>query len=142
MSTEKTASYTIAYTLMVIGIIVSCLLIAFGSLVIVGSTDRTTPGANEWLPIGVGFVAVGLVITALAVGVFVFLRIRRSKEAVGPQEIVQKIDLSGDIEMETLKCQKCGGELQEDSITVREGAVFISCPYCGSAYQMVEEPKW
>ena len=141
MSTEKTISYTIAYTLIVIGVIVSCLLIAFGVLMIIGSTDRTTPGAYEWLPIGVGLVIVGLIITALAVGVFVFLRVRRSKEQ-GPQEIIQKIDLSGDIEMETLKCQKCGGELQKDSITVKEGAIFISCPYCGSAYQMVEEPKW
>jgi len=44
--------------------------------------------------------------------------------------------------METLKCEKCGGELTKDSITVKEGAIFISCPYCGSTYQMVEEPKW
>jgi len=142
MSTEKTVGCTIAYTLIVIGVIASCLLIAFGSLVVIASTDRTTPGAYEWLPFGVGFIVVGLVIIALAVGVFIFLRIRRSKEAAGPQEIIQKIDLSGDIEMETLKCQKCGGELQKDSITVKEGAIFISCPYCGSTYQMVEEPKW
>jgi uncharacterized protein with PIN domain len=70
------------------------------------------------------------------------MRIRRLRATEQPQEIVQKIDLSGDIELETLKCQKCGGELQKDSVSVREGAVFIDCPYCGSAYQMVEEPKW
>jgi len=142
MSTEKTVTHTIAYTLIVIGVIGSCLLIGFGVLVIIASTDRTTPGAYEWLPIGVGLVIVGLIITTLAVGVFVFLRIRRSKEAAGPQEIIQKIDLSGDIELEKLKCQSCGAELDKDSITVKEGAIFVSCPYCGAAYQMVEEPKW
>ena len=46
------------------------------------------------------------------------------------------------MQLETLKCEKCGGELQKDSISIKEGAVFIDCPYCGSAYQMVEEPKW
>ena len=55
---------------------------------------------------------------------------------------MQKIDLSGDIELEKLKCQNCGGVLKKDSVTVREGAVFVDCPYCGVSYQMVEEPKW
>ena len=83
-----------------------------------------------------------LFIVALAMGAVLYVKFRRSKEAQGPQEIVQKIDLSGDIELEKLKCQNCGAELSKDSVTVREGAVFISCPYCGAAYQMVEEPKW
>ena len=140
MSEGKTASYTVLTVLGVIGIIVSCILIFFGALFLWGAfSPQGDPG---WVAIGGITVAVGLGIIALAVGAFLYVRFRRSKEAAGPQEIIQKIDLSGDIEMETLKCQKCGGELQEDSITVREGAVFISCPYCGSAYQMVEEPKW
>ena len=141
MSEGKTVGYTIAYTMIVIGLIVSCLLISFGALLIVGSSDRQA-GDPGWLGVGVIFLVAGLVIAGLAVGVFVFLRVRRSREAQQAQEIIQKIDLSGDIEMETLKCQKCGGELQKDSITIKEGAVFISCPYCGSAYQMVEDPKW
>lgn len=141
MSTEKTVGYTIAYTMIVIGLIVSCLLISFGALLIVGSSDRQT-GDPGWLSVGVIFLVAGLVIAGLAVGVFVFLRIRRSKEAQQAQEIIQKIDLSGDIELEKLKCQNCGAELDRDSITVKEGAIFVSCPYCGAAYQMVEEPKW
>ena len=141
MSTEKTASYTIAYTLIVMGMIASCLLLAFGALLVIGSSDRQT-GDMGWLPIGVGLIATGLVIAALAVGVFVFLKIRRSKETAGTVEIIQKIDLSGDIELEKMKCQNCSAQLDEDSITVKEGAIFVSCPYCGTAYQMVEEPKW
>ena len=81
-------------------------------------------------------------LVALAVGVFVFLRIRRSKAETQKTEIVQKIDLSGDIELEKMKCQNCSAELSKDSITVKEGAIFIDCPYCGTSYQMVEEPKW
>jgi hypothetical protein len=142
MSTEKTMGSTIAYVLIVLGVIVSCLLIGFGVLMTVGSTDRSTPGAQAWLPIGAGLIVVGLVIVAMAVGVFVFLRNRRSKAEAQKTEIVQKIDLSGDIELEKMKCQNCSAELSKDSITVKEGAIFIDCPYCGTSYQMVEEPKW
>ena len=139
MSEDKTTSYTCVTVLGVIGVILACILIFFGVLFIWGAfSPEGDPG---WVTVGTITVAVGLGIIALAVGAFLYIRFRRSKEQ-GPQEIVQKIDLSGDIEMETLKCQKCGGELQKDSITVKEGAIFISCPYCGSAYQMVEEPKW
>lgn len=140
MSEGKSASYTILTVLGVIGIIVSCILIFFGVLFIWGAFSPQ--GDPAWVVIGGITVAVGLGIIALAVGAFLYVRFRRSKEAAGPQEIIQKIDLSGDIELEKLKCQSCGAELDKDSITVKEGAIFVSCPYCGAAYQMVEEPKW
>lgn len=141
MSSEKTAGYTLAYVFIVMGVILSCLLIGFGVLLVIGSSDPTQ-GDPGWLTIGGILIAAGLIITALAVGVFIFLRMRRKKEEAQRTEIVQKIDLSGDIELETMKCRNCGAELDKDSITVEEGAIFVSCPYCGAAYQMVEEPKW
>ena len=142
MSTEKTMGFTIAYVLIVLGIIVSCLMIGFGALMVVGAGDPATASAQTWLPVGAGLIVVGLVIAAMAVGVFIFLRMRQRKAATQKTEIVQKIDLSGDIELESLKCQNCSGVLKKDSVTVREGAVFVDCPYCGVSYQMVEEPKW
>jgi hypothetical protein len=140
MSTEKTVGYTLAYVLIVLGVIVSCLLIGFGVLLVIASSDPAQ-GDPGWLGIGAGLIVVGLIIVALAVAAFVVIRIRRTKEGQ-KTEIVQKIDLSGDIELEKIKCQNCGGELNKDSITVREGAIFVDCPYCGASYQMVEEPKW
>ena len=117
----------------IIGYIVAAILIFFGVLFIWGAFSPE--GEIGWIVVGIISVAIGL-------GIIALVKFREPKPAQPPQEIIQKIDLSGDIEMETLKCQKCGGELQKDSITIKEGAVFISCPYCGSAYQMVEEPKW
>jgi DNA-directed RNA polymerase subunit RPC12/RpoP len=117
----------------IIGYVVAGILIFFGVLFVWGAFSPE--GEIGWILIGVITVAIGL-------GVIAFVKFREPKPAQPPQEIIQKIDLSGGIEMETLKCQKCGGELQKDSITVKEGAIFISCPYCGSAYQLVEEPKW
>lgn len=140
MSEEKTVSYTVFTVLSVIGIIVACILIFFGVLFIWGAfSPQGDPG---WVVGGGVTVGIGLVIVAIAVGTMLYIRSRRAKEEAGPQEIIQKIDLSGDIELEKMKCQNCGAELSKDSVTVREGALFISCPYCGAAYQMVEEPKW
>jgi DNA-directed RNA polymerase subunit RPC12/RpoP len=118
----------------IVGYIVAAILIFFGVLFIWGAFDPES-GSVGWIPVGIVSVAIGL-------GIIALIRFREPKPAQPPQEIVQKIDLSGEIDLETLKCQECGGELKQDSITVREGAVFIACPYCGSAYQMVEEPKW
>jgi hypothetical protein len=140
MSEGKVINRTVVTIITIPAVIVACILIFFGVLFIWGAF--TPEGDEGWITIGAITVAIGIAIITLAVGFFIFMRIRRLRESEQPQEIVQKIDLSGDIELETLKCQKCGGELQKDSVSVREGAVFIDCPYCGSAYQMVEEPKW
>jgi hypothetical protein len=56
--------------------------------------------------------------------------------------IVQKIDLSGEVKLESLTCRTCGGTLNKDSVSVKAGAVFVNCPYCGAAYQIEEQPKW
>ena len=117
----------------IIGYIIAAILIFFGILFIWAAFSPQ--GETGWIVVGIISVAIGL-------GIIALIKFREPKPAQPPQEIIQKIDLSGDIEMETLKCEKCGGELKKDSITVKEGAIFISCPYCGSAYQMVEEPKW
>jgi DNA-directed RNA polymerase subunit RPC12/RpoP len=117
----------------IIGYIVAAILIFFGVLFVWAAFSPE--GEGGWILVGVISVAIGL-------GIIALIKFREPKPAQPPQEIVQKIDLSGDIELETLKCRKCGGELQKDSISIREGAIFIDCPYCGSAYQMVEEPKW
>ncbi len=116
-----------------IGYIVAAILIFFGVLFIWATFS---PDGQ------VGWIVVGIISVAIGLGIIALVRLREPKPAQAPQEIIQKIDLSGDMQLETLKCEKCGGELQKDSISIREGAVFIDCPYCGSAYQMVEEPKW
>ncbi len=79
----------------------------------------------------------GLVL--IAAGIFI-ARITRMK--VPEQRIIQEIDLSGDVHPEEMTCNNCGGPLERDSISLREGGVFVDCPYCGTSYQIEEEPKW
>lgn len=65
-----------------------------------------------------------------------------TKAKAPERTIVQKIDLSGDVKTEQMKCESCGAPLDQDSVELREGAIFVSCPYCGTSYQIEEAPKW
>ncbi len=117
------------------GFVIAAILLFFGVLYILGSGSPEY-GDPGWLTTGVVLVVIAL---ALVGGGIVLVLATRPKP---PQEIVQKIDLSGDMGMAKLKCKNCGAELDKNSILVKEGAIFVSCPFCGSTYQMVEEPKW
>lgn len=82
---------------------------------------------------------IGLVLMAGA-GVMIYLTKMRPRQQ--ETTIVQKIDLSGDVALEQLRCRSCNGALSKDSIEVKAGAIFVNCPYCGTSYQIEEAPKW
>ena len=89
---------------------------------------------GQWLRLLVGGV---LLVAALAI---VFLT--RVQPKTTQTTTVQKIDLSGDVSVEEMRCRSCNAPLSKDEIEVRAGAIFISCEHCGSTYQFEEEPKW
>ncbi len=117
----------------IIGYVVAAILVLFGVLFILATFSEGSK--VEWFFIGLVLVGIGL-------GIIALVKFREPKPTAPPQEIIQKIDLSGDVALETMTCRKCGGQLEKDSISLQEGAIFISCPYCGASYQLVEEPKW
>jgi hypothetical protein len=131
--------------LMIMGLIFVCvggLLGAFGALYILAAFDAQAANPGGRLGTGIVMVVLGLLIwSGAAIGAFLAWRRMQPKPA---QEVTirQQVDLTGDIDLSTLSCEKCGANLDEDAITVRQGAIFVSCPYCGASYQMVEEPKW
>jgi hypothetical protein len=87
-------------------------------------------------------VVVGLVIWVVA-ALVAFLAWRRMQPK--PEQKVtirQEVELTGDVDLASLTCEKCAATLDKDAVTVRGGAIFVSCPYCGADYQVVEEPKW
>jgi DNA-directed RNA polymerase subunit RPC12/RpoP len=131
--------------LMVVGLIFLCvggLFGAFGVLYVLAahSADAADPGAR--LGVGIGMIVLGLIIWSVAaVGAFLAWR-RMQPKPEQKVTIRQEVELTGDIDLASLKCEKCGASLDKDAITVKEGAILISCPYCGASYQIVEEPKW
>jgi len=80
------------------------------------------------------------VILLVATGAMIWLALHKPKPSV--TTVVQKIDLSGDVNLQELTCRACGGAIGKESVAVRAGAVFVNCPYCSAAYQIEEEPKW
>jgi hypothetical protein len=84
-----------------------------------------------------GRFVLGLLLFFVALGIL-FLAFRKKETVV----VEQKIDIGGEVNAKILKCRNCGAELAKDGVTVKLGAVFISCPYCHSQYQIEEEPKW
>ncbi len=84
-------------------------------------------------------IVVGAVLIAAAIAMVVAARMRPQ---VTQRNIVQRIDVGGDVRLEELKCQKCGATLSKEAVTVHEGAVMVACPYCQASYQMEEAPKW
>ena len=85
----------------------------------------------------IGRLIIGLVLIGAGVVLFATTKLRAKETTV-----VQKIDLTGDISTQELKCKNCGSTLSNKSVSVRAGAIFISCEFCGTQYQLEEAPKW
>lgn len=115
----------------IIAYIVAAILIFFGVLFIWGSTGDT--GTLAWIPIGIITVAIGLVI--------IFLAARKPAPA-NQTNVTLKVDLPGNVNLDTLKCKSCGGALRPEHVAMVAGAPVVTCPYCGTSYQLTEEPKW
>jgi len=84
-----------------------------------------------------GRLIIGLILIAAGAVLFVSSRLRPKQTT-----FVQKVDLTGDISTQELKCKNCGSTLTNKSVAVRAGAIFISCEFCGTQYQLEEAPKW
>ena len=86
-----------------------------------------------------GNILIGIVSAGIGFGLIWYLG---RKEPGGEEEVKLQIDLSGDVNLDTLTCQSCGGQLSADHIAMVAGAPGVSCPFCGTSYQLTEEPKW
>lgn len=117
----------------IIAYLAAAILIFFGVLFIWGAFSPQ--GSTGWIAIGLISVVIGMVLIWLA---------GRSKPAAASagENVTLKIDLPANVNMDTLKCQSCGGELKMENIQMIAGAPVVNCPYCHTTYQLKEEPKW
>ncbi len=87
-----------------------------------------------------GWLIVGIILVAIAFGLIWFAA--RKPKAETPVNVTYQVDLPGDVKMETMKCKSCGGTLTSENIKMVNGAPVVTCPYCGTTYQLTEDPKW
>ncbi len=114
----------------IIGYIFATIAIFFGVIFIWGAFG--SEGQPSWIIVGTISVLIGF-------GIIWFVG---KKLAPGDEEVKVQIELTGDIDLDTLTCKSCGGHLSSENISLREGALVVDCPYCGTNYQITEKPKW
>ena len=131
---NKTLLYIGAGVLLLIGI---CLF-GYGILSVIGSTSAQ--GSSSWLGFGVGFALAGALF--LGGGILVIVRSQAKGQAGDGDNITYKIDLPSSTKVEQMKCRNCGGNLTADNVKMIAGAPTVECPFCGTIYQLTEEPKW
>ncbi|MBC8331763.1 MAG: hypothetical protein H8E28_07255 [Anaerolineae bacterium] len=117
----------------IIAYIFAAILIFFGVLFIWATFSPE--GQIGWLVVGIISVAIGF-------GVIWFAGRSKVTSASQGENVTLNIELSGDVNLETMKCQSCGGALTADNIQMLAGAPVVNCPFCNSSYQLTEEPKW
>jgi hypothetical protein len=88
----------------------------------------------EWIAIGLISVLIGFGLIVLAG--------RRPASAGAGDNVTLKLDLPGSTKIEAMKCKNCGGALKPENVKMVAGAPMVECPYCGTTYQLTEEPKW
>jgi len=82
-------------------------------------------------------------ITLAVVGfILIFFGTRMGAASEAAQNVTVNIDLPGEVGMSTIKCKSCGGVLSEKDVKLVAGAPVVTCPFCGTVYQLTEEPKW
>ena len=121
----------------IIAFIAAGILIFFGVLFVLAAFSPNPSGLQGQL----GRLVTGLVLVAIGFGL-IWLVYRRGKAAQAGENVTLKIDLPGNVSMDTLKCQSCGGVLKPENIKMVAGAPVVTCPYCNTTYQLTEEPKW
>lgn len=114
----------------IIGIIFAAIVIILGLLFVIATFSPE--GKLGWFLVGVILILAGF-------GTIWFVS---RKKDTDPQEVTMNIDLSGDVDLDTLSCTSCGGQLSPDNINMVAGAPVVECPYCGTSYQLTEDPKW
>ena len=118
----------------IIAYIFAAILIFFGVLFIWATFSPD--GQIGWLVVGVISVGIGF-------GLIWFAgRKTKSDSTAQGDNVTLKLDLPGDVNLDSMKCQSCGGILTMDAIKMVAGAPVVSCPYCNTTYQLTEEPKW
>jgi phage FluMu protein Com len=117
----------------IIAFIGAAILILFGVLLILGALDPIN-GQTFWI-------FPGLILIGAGFGLIYFAA-RRPAPKPGEQTVTYKVDLPGNVNMDSLKCKSCGGVLAPENISMVAGAPVVTCPYCKTVYQLTEEPKW
>jgi uncharacterized membrane protein len=112
--------------------ILAAFSLIFSFILFLGSFSQTGTSIPVWFSI----------ILATVGFILIFFGTRMQAPSSSAQNVTVNIDFPGEVGMDTIKCKSCGGVLSEKDIKLVAGAPMVTCPFCGTSYQLSEEPKW
>jgi DNA-directed RNA polymerase subunit RPC12/RpoP len=59
-----------------------------------------------------------------------------------PKTVIHQLELSGQMKAAALKCPNCSASVDANQIRIVSGVPYATCTYCGSTFEVTEEPKW
>jgi DNA-directed RNA polymerase subunit RPC12/RpoP len=77
-----------------------------------------------------------LFIVALALAALIYYTTRK------PKTVIQRLEVSGQMKTVGLKCPNCSASVDANQIRIVQGVPYATCPYCGTTFEVAEEPKW
>ncbi len=107
------------------------LMLLLGPVFLIASSEGNASGR---LPVGIVLLVAGVVLLRTSLGLD---RRRREDEGDG-----HRGHIAGDVEMRELRCRSCGGLVTAEDLSVVEGALVVTCPFCGAVHHLREEPRW
>jgi uncharacterized Zn-finger protein len=59
-----------------------------------------------------------------------------------PKTVIQRLEVSGKMAAASIKCPNCGASVDANRIKIVSDVPYATCPYCGTTFEVTEEPKW
>ena len=59
-----------------------------------------------------------------------------------PKTVIQRLEVSGQMKATSIRCPNCGASVDANLIKIVSGVPYATCPYCGTTFEVSEEPKW
>ena len=59
-----------------------------------------------------------------------------------PKTVIHQVDVSGEMKVAALKCPNCSASVDVRNIKIIQGVPYATCSYCGTTFEVTEEPKW
>lgn len=117
----------------VLGAIAVVVLFFFAVVFLLASAAQNLPADQRTSRLIVGAL---LFIIGMAIIVGIYYTTRK------PKTVIQQIEVSGQMKAAVIKCPNCGGSVDANTIKIVSGVPYATCPYCGTTFEVTEEPKW
>jgi DNA-directed RNA polymerase subunit RPC12/RpoP len=117
----------------VLGAIAVSILFFFAVIFLLASSAQSVPSDQSTSRLIVGFL---LFIIGVAVVFGIYYTTRK------PKTVIQQLEVSGQMKAVSIKCPNCGASVDANLIKIVSGVPYATCPYCGTTFEVTEEPKW